>query len=119
MDTIAFQQIAQDGYTILRRVFSWDPIALMKRQIETVDSESAPRVRQRSTSVYAIRDLLRHCPNLIAKCRHPMLSACVQGILGKECGFARGLFSDQPPGHSWAVPLLKVLTIEIDPPSHP
>lgn len=108
--------LSENGYGLLRAVFTHEEMACAIQTATALlaDSHSASAiVNQRDAPAAGLRNLLRLWPNVTEFVRKPMLSGALQQILGPHGGLVRGLYFDKPPGHSWALPWHRDLTIAV------
>jgi len=110
------ESLPNDGFVVLRGVFTADDVQSMLVELERATSNVDPAIRRNGSAVYAVRDLLRVCPRVIEWWRKPRLVDLVRSTLGPDCGLVRGVLFDKPPQQTWAVPFHKDLTIAIAPP---
>jgi hypothetical protein len=69
--------------------------------------------RERGAPAYGARNLLRSWPAVIDLVRNPALAEPLLRILGKCGGLVRGLYFDKPPGHTWALPWHRDMTVAV------
>jgi hypothetical protein len=108
-------QIAEDGFALLRDVF--EP-ALLNGMVEHLEpllaaapDESA--LRGFEGGVYGARNILALWPDVVDCWRRPPLPEALAALLGSEYGLVRVLYFDKPPGQTWALPWHKDLTIAV------
>ncbi|QDU35908.1 Phytanoyl-CoA dioxygenase (PhyH) [Maioricimonas rarisocia] len=115
-DSDWLRTLEHDGCVMLRNVLDASEIAAMTSALDAAfraDAETSESVRQRSGQVYAVRNVLTICPDILRLWRHPRLVGAVHGVLGRDAGLVRGLFFDKPPDQTWALPWHKDLTIAV------
>ncbi len=91
------------------------------RLLQTIQCSLAPlshdtaeeAVRSRHQTIYASRNVLELCPDVVAAWREPRLLQFVLDVLGADAGLVRGLYFDKPPEQTWALPWHKDLTITV------
>jgi hypothetical protein len=62
---------------------------------------------------YGARNLLRLWEGIATLMRKSPLAEALVWVLGPRGGLVRGLYFDKPPGHSWALPWHRDLTIAV------
>lgn len=82
-------------------------------------AEADEAVRAHAGQVYAARNLLELCPEIITLWRTEELVRFVIDELGPEAGLVRGLYFDKPPEQTWALPWHKDLLIAVNSHSQP
>ena len=108
--------IDQNGYAIIRDVFSEQEIAETTRRLTEVLCESeleSESIRSQRGSVFAARNVLELFPDAKKIWRVPVLVELLRGLIGSDFGLVRALFFDKPPDRTWALPWHKDLTIAV------
>lgn len=106
----------RDGGVMLRGVLPKDQLLALASSLDEAfrrEQETTESVRQRSGQVYAVRNVLAICPEVVRQWRHPQLVEVVHRVLGEDAGLVRGLYFDKPPDQTWALPWHKDLTIAV------
>ncbi len=99
------------GGTVLADVYGdaeLGQLASLLRRLPTNDA-----VRQREGAVYASRNVLALCPEIVDAWRTDELVELLVDVLGEDVGLVRGLYFDKPPQQTWALPWHKDLTIAV------
>ncbi|WP_237226983.1 phytanoyl-CoA dioxygenase family protein [Rubinisphaera sp. JC750] len=112
-----FQQVQQQGYTLLPDVFAADEVEQFQLQAARAFETDEAAIRQRSGSVYAARNVLTLWPESRQLRNHPRLRPLLQELLGSKAGLVRGLYFDKPPEQSWALPWHQDKLIAVQPDS--
>ena len=76
-------------------------------------SASGAGVLANGGPAYGARNLLALWPGVMALARAPQLAVRLREVLGPTAGVVRGLYFDKPPGHSWALPWHRDMTIAV------
>src|SRR5689334_13581028 len=109
-------QLAADGYAIVPQVLTTPEVQVARQACARalVDAPAGESVlADRDGAAYGARNLLQLWPAVIDLAHTPRLADLLIEILGPNCGFVRGLYFDKPPGHSWALPWHRDLTIAV------
>lgn len=112
----SFEMLSRDGFEILRGTFA--PAAMMKASeaiahlLDNNESSEA-LVAAKGGPAAGLRNLLGIWPDVVDLVRQSPLCKAVEEILGPHAGIVRGLYFDKPPGHSWALPWHRDLTIAV------
>lgn len=109
--------LRNQGYVILRQVFDDKALGQLRSTVTTLANRDAEAVRQRQGGVYAARNLLELCPEVVTLWRVPVLTRFVRETLGEQAGLVRGLYFDKPPQQTWALPWHKDVKIAVRTPS--
>jgi hypothetical protein len=110
------RHLADEGYTVLPRVFSSEAVANMIGALEEAFAGTAAQeaaVLGQEGGVYAAQNVLLLWPEAASCWRAPPLTQALAGVLGPRFGLVRVLFFDKPPQQSWALPWHKDLTIAV------
>lgn len=110
------KELDENGYVLLRGVFSCQEMERARATAATLlddASSSGSIVAQRDSPASGLRNLLALWPNLLEFIRQPVLAQALREVLGPEAGLVRGLYFDKPPGHTWALPWHRDLTIAV------
>lgn len=108
--------ITRDGFTICPAVLSPSEILAAREACSralTAESAAASVLTDRDGAAYGARNLLQLWPGVVELARHPKLAGPLHEILGPSAGLVRGLYFDKPPGHSWALPWHRDMTIAV------
>lgn len=106
----------RDGYELLPGVFSPDELASALAAWERVLADQANEasvLAGRSGPAYGARNLLRLWPESVELLRAEPLHSRLLSLLGPTAGAVRGLYFDKPPGHSWALPWHKDVSVAV------
>lgn len=108
-------QLAMNGNLLLPGVFSHqqtDDAVLALDAAFAADTDGSS-MRSEHGSVYGARNLLKLWPGVAQAWRQFPLSEIASAVLGPRYGLVRVLYFDKPPGHSWALPWHKDMTIAV------
>jgi hypothetical protein len=109
------EAIERDGYLLLPAVLprqEAEEVVLSLSEALQTTREDAPLSSQEGT-VYAARNVLNVWPEVAALWRRSPLLEVLGSVLGEAFGLVRVLFFDKPPGHTWALPWHKDMTIAV------
>ena len=110
---LPFDQLRQDGYALLRGVFSATyTTSLAERLCIALEADEASVLRSRGQA-YGSRDLIRVFPEVCDIPHCPILKEFIRTVLGPRAGLVRVLFFDKPPERSWSLTWHKDLTIAV------
>jgi ectoine hydroxylase-related dioxygenase (phytanoyl-CoA dioxygenase family) len=105
-----------DGFTIVSQVLSASAVIAAReactRALECPAAATSV-LADRDGAAYGARNLLQLWPGVVDLARTPKLAALLTQILGPDGGLVRGLYFDKPPGHTWALPWHRDLTIAV------
>jgi hypothetical protein len=108
---------SQHGCLMLSEVYSSYQMTkigqLLQERLVSADSNS---VRQREGQVYAARNVLTLCPEIVDLWKTTALIQLLITLLGKETGLVRALYFDKPPAQSWSLPWHKDVLIAVKSP---
>ncbi len=114
------QQIATQGFTMLRGVFDdcevTSLIAGLDLAMRKGEADQGP-IRDRSGTVYAGRNILSLFEAARSVWRKPELLELLDEVLGGEFGLVRALYFDKPPERTWSLPWHKDMTLAVK--AHP
>jgi len=105
-----------DGFAIVPEVLS--PLTVIAAREAcaralTAEATASSVLADRDGAAYGARNLLQLWPGVADLARAPKLASPLTQVLGPDGGLVRGLFFDKPPGHSWALPWHRDLTITV------
>jgi hypothetical protein len=111
-------QLARDGYAVLRGVFAAAEAAEMATSLGTAVAadeagDSAIRSDGGAGVVYAARNVLSLWPRAADVWRVAPLRDALAAVLGPGFGLVRVLFFDKPPEATWALPWHKDVTVAV------
>jgi hypothetical protein len=106
-------RLDSDGFVLLPAVFAPGEVASITDSLARAFSGADPAIRGDDGRVYAARNVLDLWPGCASAWRKPPLTDLLRAALGPRYGLVRVLFFDKPPGHSWALPWHKDLTIAV------
>jgi Phytanoyl-CoA dioxygenase (PhyH) len=105
-----------DGFAIVPDVLSASEVHAAQDACSralTASAAASSVLADRDGAAYGARNLLQLWPNVVELARAPKLAALLMQIVGSDGGLVRGLYFDKPPGHSWALPWHRDLTIAV------
>lgn len=105
-----------NGYALLSDLCAADVIEEARQALDALLANEAAResiVAGKDGPASGLRNLLRLWPGVVELVRQSPLSAAIEQVLGPNAGLVRGLYFDKPPGHSWALPWHRDLTIAV------
>lgn len=111
-----FEELNKNGFAVLSGVFTGEEMHAAQEEFAAAFADaSASRsvLAARDGSAYGARNLLQIWPGVVRLMQKPSLREPLLQILGPEGGLVRGLYFDKPPGHSWALPWHRDLTIAV------
>ena len=112
----ALVALERDGFTTVRGDFSADEVATLLDELEQALASTLaddPAIRGGEGTVFAARNVLRLWPLAASVWHRPALLGVLTAALGEDFGLVRPLYFDKPPGHSWALPWHKDLTVAV------
>ena len=114
-DKIEQSHLDQNGFELLLGVFKNDECQHMLSILENaMQADQANfHVRQSRGTVFAARNLIDMCPEVVRIWRKPILTNFLRSVLGDEFGLVRVLFFDKPSDRSWSLPFHKDMTIAV------
>src|SRR5262249_38106936 len=114
MSIATITDLERDGYTLLSGVFTPDEVERMRSALEAALSAGAdPAIRGDEGAVYAARNVLTLWPAVAEVWKKKRLAQTLRAVLGPDLGLVRVLYFDKPPGHSWALPWHKDMTVAV------
>ncbi|MCA8997583.1 MAG: phytanoyl-CoA dioxygenase family protein [Planctomycetaceae bacterium] len=108
-------QILTDGWELLPSPYSPDQLQRLRDAAVKLADQQDDAVRQRDGAVYAARNVLSLCPEIVELWRTDSLVDWLSRLLGPKTGLVRALFFDKPPEQTWALPWHKDLLIAVRP----
>jgi hypothetical protein len=105
-----------NGFAIVPKVLSLSEVIAAREACARAltGAEAASSVlADRDGAAYGARNLLQLWPGVADLARTPKLASLLTQILGPDAGLVRVLYFDKPPGHSWALPWHRDLTIAV------
>lgn len=111
-----FLALEQDGYVLIRNVFSTTAIEALRTSLNQAMETSANRptaMRARQGAVYAARNVADWFPQARDLWKAPPLHDLLHQVLGPELGLVRILYFDKHPERTWSLPWHKDLTIAV------
>jgi hypothetical protein len=115
-NTIWFDALERDGYTVLPNVFTDQAVARMIHSLERIFGDrigEESSIRGDEGAIYAARNVLTLWPEAANVWRVALLTNALAAVLGPSFGLVRILFFDKPPRQTWALPWHKDLTIAV------
>lgn len=115
--SVLLNQIARDGFTVIRDAFSIADIEQVATDLSRAlqaDGLEATSVRSSKGAVYASRNVLDVWPRTRHVWKRAVLVDVLTGILGPEFGLVRALYFDKPPDRTWSLGWHKDLTIAVE-----
>jgi hypothetical protein len=109
-------QLVIDGYAIVPQVLTAAEVQFARQECaQALAGASAGDsvLADRDKVAYGARNLLQLWPQVIDLVHTSKLANFLIEILDSNCGLVRGLYFDEPPGHSWALPWHRDLTIAV------
>ncbi|SFJ70134.1 phytanoyl-CoA dioxygenase family protein [Planctomicrobium piriforme] len=107
------EKLEQNGWELLPGIYDDERVGEFQQRLATLSDSSADAVRQRDGAVYAARNVLDLCPEILTLWRTPRLEKFITKVLGSQAGLVRALFFDKPPEQTWALPWHKDLLIAV------
>lgn len=107
------RELERNGWVLLRSPYSLPELEQLRNRLSGLAELNDEAVRGRSGAVYAARNVLDLCPELVELWRTPTLVEFVLSVLGPEAALVRGLYFDKPPEQTWALPWHKDLLIAV------
>ena len=114
--SLDWEQLERDGFTIVPNVLTSSECVDWCNRLMAVFAETTTlgeSVRHKNQEVYAARNVIALCPEVLELCENEHIQQAVCKVLGKECGLVRALFFDKPPQQTWALPWHKDLLIAV------
>ena len=111
----------RDGFALIAGVLSAAQVEDARIACATALAQEANAdsvLAGRSGPAYGARNLLQLWPACVDLLRLEPLATILKNVLGASAGVVRGLYFDKPPGHSWALPWHRDLTIAVKQPGH-
>ncbi|MGL4555320.1 MAG: phytanoyl-CoA dioxygenase family protein [Gemmataceae bacterium] len=105
--------LERDGHAAAPGLYTAAECAALAASLGDALGAADPAIRGGDGAVYAARNLLQLWPPARTFWRVPAVLAALGEHLGPGCGLVRVLFFDKPPGHSWALPWHKDLTVAV------
>jgi len=105
-----------DGFAIVPKVLSLSEVTAAREACAralTGAGAASSVLADRDGAAYGARNLLQLWPGVADLVRTPKLALLLTQILGPDAGLVRVLYFDKPPGHSWALPWHRDLTIAV------
>lgn len=109
-------QLATDGYSIVPRALTPSEVMSARDACSRALAASSAQVSvlaDRDGAAYGARNLLQLWPEVVSIARAPGIAEVLNVAMGSQCGLVRGLYFDKPPGHSWALPWHRDMTIAV------
>src|SRR5688572_12864086 len=107
-------QLAVDGYVVLKQVFQLDSIRSFADRLSTALESSQERSILRSRGrTYGSRNLLESFPEAADFLKLSSLNDFAIAVLGSESRIVRALFFDKPPDRTWSLPWHRDRTIAV------
>jgi hypothetical protein len=107
------EELSQQGWSLVESVYAANHLSRIHERLARALQTADDAVREREGAVYAARNLLDLCPDLIGLWETPELVQLVSAMLGPQAGLVRALYFDKPPEQTWALPWHKDLLIAI------
>lgn len=107
--------LERHGWVLLKSVYSPSQLERIRTCLKELATSNDEAVRGRSGAVYAARNILDLCPDLIGLWKTSSLTSFLTSVLGPDAGLIRGLYFDKPPEQTWALPWHKDLLIAVRP----
>ena len=108
-------QLRGDGFELIESVFTHSECEDIRRQLDVRMQEDKDQfnVRQSRGTVFAARNILEICPEVLQWWSKPVLQQLLGNVLGTEFGLVRVLYFDKPSDRSWSLPFHKDMTIAV------
>jgi hypothetical protein len=107
------ESLDRDGYVLLPAIFKAAEVDATRAGCAQALAAASDSVLANGGPAYGARNLLTLWPDSLTLARAPNLAAGLRDVLGPTAGLVRGLYFDKPPGHSWALPWHRDLTIAV------
>lgn len=109
-----FARLDRDGYVLLPGVFSPERVRWAADEwAAAMAAADDGSILANGGPAYGARNLLRLWPDVMQLAREPALAERLLRVLGPGGGVVRGLYFDKPPGHTWALPWHRDMTIAV------
>jgi hypothetical protein len=103
----------RDGYVMLWGVFTTTEVDAIRTACARALMTASDSVLANGGPAYGARNLLTLWLDAITLTRSPKLATALRDVLGPTAGLVRALYFDKPPGHSWALPWHRDMTIAV------
>lgn len=107
------ERLNRDGYLMLPAVFTPAEVDVIRAECAQALATASDSVLVNGGPPYGARNLLMLWANVLSLVRRPNLAEVLRDVLGLTAGLVRVLYFDKPPGHSWALPWHRDLTIAV------
>jgi hypothetical protein len=110
------EQLEIEGFALIRGALSADEVENAVRQWGEATQRhagDAAVLASDGNPAYGARNLLDLWPGVVDLVRAEPLRGSLLEVLGSGAGVVRGLYFDKPPGHSWALPWHKDLSLAV------
>ncbi|HWL09868.1 MAG TPA: phytanoyl-CoA dioxygenase family protein [Planctomicrobium sp.] len=108
-----FNLFESRGWLLLEKVYAATQVQQLCQLLTALSQSPAEAVRQREGAVYAARNVLELCPEILNEWQTQRLKLFIQQVLGPQAGLVRALYFDKPPEQTWALPWHKDLLIAV------
>ena len=114
MVTESLQAIDQNGFELIRSVFSQSEIDTILAELDiAIQSGSDRNIKSSLGETYAARNVAEQNPRLLEIWKKPALLSLLDQLLGQEAGLVRVLYFDKHPNRTWSLPWHKDMTIAV------
>ncbi len=105
--------LERQGWQLIECAYSADKVSGLQSCLSRLIESRDESVRHRAGAVYAARNVLDLCPEILTEWKAPALEEFVLSVLGPDAGLVRSLYFDKPPEQTWALPWHKDLLIAV------
>lgn len=106
------EMLERDGYVLRPGVLTPTEVADAREACAQALAAASASVLANNGPAYGARNLLSFWPEALALVSDTLRRELLH-LLGPTAGVVRGLYFDKPPGHSWALPWHRDLTIAV------
>lgn len=105
-------QLTQNGFTILKNIYTPEEIESIQRAIEQADNSGS--VFRKTENLFAIRQFFKAVPNAIDLILNDKLKSIVSSLFGDDYCVVKSIYFDKPQQSNWFVAYHQDLTISVD-----
>jgi ectoine hydroxylase-related dioxygenase (phytanoyl-CoA dioxygenase family) len=106
------QNILEEGFTILDRIYSQEEVEQILETISLADSDK--ETFRKSEGVFAIRQFLKEIPESTSLIFNAKLREVIRELFGTDYFVVKSIYFDKPAGSNWYVSYHQDLTISVD-----
>lgn len=110
---MANERLSADGCVLLGEIFDETRVERFLNVLRAGLENSGTSIKDDSVGVYAARNVLRACPEIVDLWKVAPLIGFLRHVLGHSPGLVRALYFDKPPGRTWALPWHRDVTIAV------